>query len=176
MMTPTLRLATPDDADALARLKLSTFRETFVDGGFAVPYPPADLAVFVAEAYSREKVASELNDSDHATWLAETGGDLIGYAHVGPTKLPHPEADARHGELYQLYLRGPAQGLKLGGKLLTLALDHLASTRPGPAWLGVWSGNERAQAFYAGRGFEKVGAYQFPVGAWLDEEFIMRKA
>ena len=40
----TIRRATPDDAAMLAELKLATFRETFLAGGFAIPYPPADLA------------------------------------------------------------------------------------------------------------------------------------
>ena len=39
-MTATIRPAHPRDTAALARLKLATFRETFIDG-FAIPYPPA---------------------------------------------------------------------------------------------------------------------------------------
>ena len=41
----TLRRAGPGDAETLARLGLETFRETFLDG-FAIPYPPDDLATF----------------------------------------------------------------------------------------------------------------------------------
>lgn len=172
----TLRRAVPDDATPLAALKRSTFRETFVDGGFAVPYPPADLAVYEQSAYAPEVVARELADTARAAWVAERAGDLVGYACVGPCKLPHPEVQPGHGELYQLYLRRSAQGLRLGAGLLTLALDHLLDQRPGPIWLGVWSGNHKAQAFYAARGFVEVGAYQFPVGTWLDDELIYRRA
>ncbi|MDY6925211.1 MAG: GNAT family N-acetyltransferase, partial [Pseudomonadota bacterium] len=35
--------------------------------------------------------------------------------------------------------------------------------------------NAKAQAMYAARGFEKVGEYQYPVGDWLDDEFILRR-
>ena len=73
------------------------------------------------------------------------------------------------------YVRNEAQGLKLGGKLLAIALAHLEETRPGPIWLGVWSGNERAQAIYTKIGFRKVGDYLFPVGEWRDQEFIFRR-
>ena len=89
--------------------------------------------------------------------------------------MPHPEASLAHGELYQLYVDRDAQGLKLGGKLLALAMEHLAATRPGPIWLGVWSGNEKAQAVYLAKGFAKVGEYRFKVGSWYDEEYIFRK-
>ena len=107
--------------------------------------------------------------------IAEVDGRLLGYAQVGPCKLPHPEVTADHGELYQIYVRREAQGLGLGKRLLAIALDHLAATRPGPVWLGVWSGNHKAQAVYRKIGFDKVGEYQFPVGAWRDEEYIFRR-
>lgn len=173
-MTPVIRPARPDDVDALADLKLATFRETFLEEGFAIPYPPADLALFEAASYAPDAVAAELGDGEKRTWVAEADGRLIGYAQVGPCKLPHVDAAPGDGELYQLYVLRAAQGLKLGKALLQTALDHLAATRPGPVWLGVWSGNEKAQAVYAARGFEKVGDYRFRVGSWYDEEYIFR--
>ena len=175
-MTPVIRLAAASDIEALALLKRETFRETFVDGGFAIPYPAADLAQFERATYGRDRVTTELADPGKMCWIAEAEGRLIGYAHVGPSKLPHAEVRPGDGELYQLYVRNEARGLKLGGKLLAVALAHLAIHRPGPVWLGVWSGNIPAQAVYAARGFEKVGEYDFPVGAWTDREFIFRRA
>ena len=175
-MPAAIRLARADDAPALATLKLITFRQTFLEEGFAIPYPPADLAAFEAASYSPDAVAAELADGAKRTWVAEADGRLLGYAQVGPCKLPHVEASPDDGELYQLYVLREAQGLKLGGKLLETALDHLAATRPGrPVWLGVWSGNDKAQAVYAARGFTRAGDYRFKVGSWYDEEYIFRK-
>lgn len=172
----TLRRAHVDDAVALATLKRDTFRETFLDGGFGIPYPAADLAIFEEASYSPAVVAAELADPERAAWVAERGGALLGYAHVGPCKLPHAEVRPGDAELYQLYVRRAAQGSRLGARLFALALEHLAAARPGPVWLGVWSGNHKAQAFYAARGFEAVGGYRFPVGAWFDDELIFRRA
>ena len=170
-----IRPATPDDAAALAALKLAAFRETFLDG-FAIPYPPADLARFEADSYGVERVAAELADPIHATWVAQAEyGALIAYAHVGPCKLPHTEASAREGELYQLYALNAAQGRGIGRALMAKALGWLAVNMPGPVWLGVWSGNDRAQAVYARYGFHKVGDYGFAVGDWTDQEYIYRK-
>ncbi|KQX20876.1 MULTISPECIES: GNAT family N-acetyltransferase [unclassified Sphingomonas] len=174
-MTATIRIARPEDAAALAALKLRTFRETFLEEGFAIPYPAADLAIFEADSYSVPAIAAELADAGRRSWVAEADGRLLGYAQVGPCKLPHPEAGEEQGELYQLYLLREAQGMKLGKALLDAAIAYLAETRPGPVWLGVWSGNDKAQAVYAARGFEKVGEYRFKVGSWYDEEYILRK-
>ena len=170
-----IRPARPDDAAALADLKLVTFRETFLDEGFGIPYPPADLAAFEAACYAEPVVAAEIADPARQNWVAERDGRLLGYAQVGPCKLPHAEVQEGHGELYQLYVLREAQGMKLGKALLDAALGHLAEARPGPVWLGVWSGNDKAQAVYAARGFEKVGEYRFKVGSWYDEEYILRK-
>ena len=172
----TIRIATPADVVALAALKRETFAETFLEGGFAIPYPPADLAAFIAASYGEDKVAAELADSERRTWVAEgPDGTLLGYAQIGPCKLPHADVAAGDGELYQLYIRRAGQGAGLGRALLREALDHLAIARPGPVWLGVWSGNARAQAFYQAEGFRAVGGYDFLVGAWTDAEYIYRR-
>jgi ribosomal protein S18 acetylase RimI-like enzyme len=173
-MNPIVRAAGPLDVDRLAALKLATFRETFVDG-FKIPYPPADLLSFEQVSYSPSSIAASLADRHCMTWVAAQDRMLIGYAQVGSCKLPHPDASPRDGELYQLYLRRGAQGLGLGKALLAVALGWLEANRPGPIWLGVWSGNEKAQRFYEKAGFAKVGDYKFPVGEWHDEEFIYRR-
>lgn len=178
-MAPTslpVREATPEDVPALADLKLATFRETFLEG-FRIAYPPEDLARFEAETYASSRIAGEIADPSHRTWVVDDrggpAGRLIGYAHIGPCKLPHDDVRDGHMELYQLYLRRSAQGSGLGKRLLEQALDHL---RPGglPIWLGVWSGNAKAQSVYAARGFKVVGEYKFQVGSWFDDELIMR--
>lgn len=171
----TIRSARPNDAAALSALKLAAFRETFLDG-FAIPYPPADLALFEVAAYGRDTVERELADPSHATWVAQADDErLLAYAHVGPCKLPHPEASAAQGEIYQLYALRAAQGMGIGRALMDVALNWLAATMGGPVWLGVWSGNDRAQAVYAKRGFVKVGDYGFRVGDWTDAEYIFRR-
>ena len=173
-MAMLMRPARHDDSEALAALKLETFRETFIQG-FAIPYPPADLAIFEHNSYGIEQVARELADPEKQTWVVERDGALLGYAHIGPSKLPHPDVTEGAGELYQLYVRNEAQGLGLGKQLLAQALDYLEATRGEPVWLGVWSGNHKAQAIYLANGFKKIGEYQFPVGAWRDDEFIFRR-
>lgn len=171
----TLRPAHPRDTAALTRLKLATFRETFIDG-FAIPYPTDELALFEEASYAPAVVAAELADADRATWIAEGGGHMLGYAQVGPCKLPHADVRRGAGELYQLYILNEAKGRGLGRRLLGEALAHLSRYHPGPVWLGVWSGNLSAQAFYAAHGFAKVGDYRFQVGRrWFDDEFIFRR-
>lgn len=172
----TIRRAVPADASALAVLKRRTFRETFVDGPVPIEYSAENLALFERESYGEDVVAAQLHDARRAHWVAQASdGGLVGYAHVGPCKLPHAEARPEQGELYQLYVTAQCQGTGLGRALLDHALDWLAEHMPGPVWLGVFSGNHRAQQVYAARGFTKVGDYGFKVGDQFDHEFIYRR-
>ena len=172
---PPIRFARPDELSALAALKRRCFRQTFVEE-FAIPYPPADMARFEAASYGDAPVAAELADPAHATWVVEDAeGALAAYAHAGPCKLPHADMRAGELELYQLYMLPHLQGGGLARALMERALGWMEGRAAGRQWLGVWSGNERAQRFYARFGFRRVGAYDFAVGDHMDHEFILRR-
>jgi ribosomal protein S18 acetylase RimI-like enzyme len=167
----TLRRATIDDADTLSSLGARTFIQTF-----DYLYPPADLEAFIAYAYGLERTRDDLANPDKATWLLEEeDGEAIGYATAGPCGLPHPDAKPGDGELHRIYVLKAFQGGGRGGLLLNTALDWLEKDGPRPLWIGVWSENLGAQKLYAGKGFEKVGEYHFPVGETRDLEFILRR-
>ncbi|CAN5354323.1 N-acetyltransferase [soil metagenome] len=175
MSEPVIRPAAPADAPAMATLGLRTFLHTFVED-FAIPYPAHDLDPFVAKHFSEAAFAAEIADSETGVWVAEgEDGSLLGYATAGKCALPHPDASAADGELKRLYLDRPAQGSGLAPRLMETVLTWLAARDGGPLWLGVWSGNLRAQRFYARYGFVKAGEYDYRVGASVDHEFILRR-
>jgi GNAT superfamily N-acetyltransferase len=79
------------------------------------------------------------------------------------------------GELKRIYLLPAWQGGGTGAALMDAALAWLAAEGRHPLWIGVWSRNERALAFYKGRGFAEVGSYRFKVGGTLDHELVLRR-
>ena len=174
MSDAVIRPARLEDAPALAELGRQTFVDTFVTG-FGIPYPAADLTAFLDASFNPEAIRTKLKEPGAAWWVADREGDLLAFANTGPNTLPHPEARAGHAELRRLYVGKKAQGLGLGTRLLTVALDWMEAHTDGPLWIGVWSGNLKAQKLYAAHGFEKAGEYQYPVGDWLDDEFILRR-
>jgi ribosomal protein S18 acetylase RimI-like enzyme len=174
MTDAVIRPARLDDAEALGALGRQTFIDTFVTG-FGIPYPQADLDAFLDASFELEPTRRKLAEPGAAWWVAARGDELLAFANAGPNTLPHPDARPEHMELRRLYVSKAAQGLGLGTKLLTLSLDWMEAHTQGPLWIGVWSGNDKAQRLYAAYGFEKAGEYQYPVGAWLDDEFILRR-
>ena len=174
MTEPVIRPAVDADAAALGALGWETFIDTFV-AGFGIPYPAEDLAAFLDASFNAGAIRAKLNEPGAAWWVAERDGELLAFANTGPNTLPHPDARPSHAELRRLYVAKRAQGLGLGTKLLAVALEWMEAHTDGPLWIGVWSGNLKAQKLYAAYGFEKAGAYQYPVGRWLDDEFILRR-
>ena len=174
MTDAVIRPALPNDAQALADLGRQTFIDTFVRG-FAIPYPARDLATFLDASFNPATITRKMAEPGAAWWVAERDGALLAFANAGPNTLPHPDAGAADMELRRLYVASAAQGLGLGTRLLSLSLDWMQAHGAGPLWIGVWSGNDKAQRLYAAYGFEKAGEYQYPVGAWLDDEFILRR-
>ena len=174
MTEPVIRPAVDADAAALGALGRETFIDTFV-AGFGIPYPAEDLAAFLDASFNAGAIRAKLNEPGAAWWVAERDGELLAFANTGPNTLPHPDARPSHAELRRLYVAKRAQGLGLGTKLLAVALEWMEANSDGPLWIGVWSGNLKAQKLYAAWGFEKAGEYQYPVGRWLDDEFILRR-
>ena len=171
-----IRAARPEDAVALSALGRHTFIDTFVaEDGFAIPYPAEDLESYLEGSFGVAATAKKLAEPGCAWWVAERDGDLLAFANVGPNGLPHPEAGPGNMELRRLYVGKHAQGLGLGSQLLALSLEWMQANTDGPLWIGVWSGNLKAQKLYAAYGFEKAGEYDYPVGAWNDHEFILRR-
>ncbi len=168
------RQGRPDDAERLAVLARQTFVDTFVEG-FGIPYPEADLKAFLDKSFSVATTREDLEHPDRTWFVAEREGELLGFATVGGCALPHPEARPEHAELKRLYVSRAAQGLGVGTRLLALAMEAMDTRWGGPQWIGVWSGNLKAQKLYGAHGFQKAGEYDYPVGSWLDREFILRK-
>jgi GNAT superfamily N-acetyltransferase len=170
MTEPAIRRAGSVDAEALAAIGRATFIETF-----GHLYPPQDLQAYVTEAYDLERTRASLADPAQASWLVEADGQAVGYATVGPCRLPHPEVTPACGELKRIYLTRAWQGSGLAARLYAEAAAWLEREGPRTIWLGVWSENVKAQRFYARQGFTHVGEYGFRVGATVDREFILRR-
>jgi len=157
----------PADAPAIDALFRASFNETF-----AHLYHPSDLAAFLS-AFTQEAWRRELADPDFAFRLAEQDAILAGYAKLSSVSLPvEPRGPA--AELRQLYVARPWHGAGIARALMDWTLGEARRRGARELYLSVFTGNQRANAFYARYGFEEVGPYAFMVGTQADEDIIMR--
>lgn len=161
----TYRDAAPADADTLSKLGTATFMETF-----GHLYKDEDIASFLT-IHSIETWAAHLANPLYDIRLAESDGEAIGYARVGPLELP-VEASGTPWELKQLYVLKPWQGEGVAATLMDWVLEQ-ARDRGGDAlYLSVFSDNHRAQRFYARYGLSFVKPYIYMVGDQADDDEI----
>ena len=176
-----LRRAEQSDANALAQFYQRVFYETFVED-LSIPYPEKDLQCFYQSSSSPESFTKNLNDSRQAIWLIEDRNttELVAFALVGPCHIddiPHPDVRSNDdGFISRLYVQRDRQAYGFGRQLMDVILLWFEECYPQRAiWLSVWSGNIKAQRFYRHYGFEKVGEFEYRVGEWRDQEFIMKR-
>lgn len=166
-----IRLATIRDAEALRDLGISSFV-----AAFGHLYSSADLQAFLAENYALDIWKRQIGQTGHPIWLAEApDGHLAGYAQASPCELPVDPIPEGALQLHRLYVRPGTLSSGIGGALMMRVLEWVDTSGRPPLYLGVWSGNEGAQRFYARYGFRKVGEYDFPVGEQIDLEYILRR-
>ena len=166
-MSVTFRIATEQDAAALAELGARTFTHTF-----GHLYQPADLEIFL-QNHSPDNWAKELSDPAFEVRVAEQDGRLIGYAKLGPPHLPfEPRGEA--AELRQLYVVEEMKGQGIAQSLMEWVIDRARDRRADHLYLSVFTDNHRARRFYEKYGFEQEGTYAFMVGTHADEDIVMR--
>jgi ribosomal protein S18 acetylase RimI-like enzyme len=159
------RPATQADLPAIDHV----FRTSFCDT-FAHLYAPQDLGAFLA-GFTPEGWAAELADPGFAFHVGEIDGEVMGYAKLGPNKLPHVDPEGVL-ELKQLYLLKQAHGTGMAQQLMHWTLDEARRRSAHRLALSVWSENWRAQAFYRRFGFEDRGPVTFMVGNHPDEDRV----
>ena len=166
-MTVDYRGATPEDAEAIAKLFISTFTDTF-----GHLYKPDDLASFV-ENVTPERFRNEIGDDRFEFMLATEGDQLAGFVKLGPPELP-VETPPDTIELCQLYVRKEWHGTGVAAGLMQRALAAAEGRGARHMQLSVYVDNHRARRFYERYGFEAVGRYDFMVGNHADDDLVLR--
>ncbi len=166
-LTIAYRDAVAGDAEALA----AVFRGCFIDT-FGHLYDPADLDSFLSE-HTGEHWGSQLRDPGFGVRLAEDEERIVGFAKIGPLKLP-VEPVGKPVELRQLYVLQPWQGHGVAAALMDWVVEEARRRGADELYLSVFTENHRAKRFYARYGFVEVGPYAFMVGNQADEDIIMR--
>lgn len=171
-----VRIATAADAATLSELASATFP-------LACPphTTPEAIADFISKNFTVTNFDGYLADPARELFLAEEGGEAIGYAmlilgeptdeNVLASITLHPTC-----ELSKLYVRPGHQGSGVSAALVDAAIQYARADRREGMWLGVNEENGRANAFYEKSGFARVGVKQFRVGDRLEDDFVRELA
>jgi len=143
-----IRLAAPEDAQALAGVQVRAWRDAYA--------AHVDVARLPSEAERAERWRELIAGATRAPTLVwDRDGRIGGFCSVGPAEEP---ADPPVGEVHALYVDPPAQHVGIGSALLGAGEGTLADELGfAEAVLWVLEANARARAFYEHRGWRLDG-------------------
>ena len=174
-MSIRIRRAAVADAVALSRLGAETFRDAFADEN-----NPEDMRRYLAEAFTPERQAAEIEDPSSTMVIAEHQGEfdtaaLVGYAHLVGAPAPAAVTGPDPMELKRLYVSRAWHGQGVAQALMEAILDAARARGAQTLWLGVWERNHRALEFYAKYGFARVGEHTFVLGTDAQTDWVLSR-
>ena len=152
----TVRLATPDDASAIAAIYAPVVLETATS--FEMTPPDA--------AEMERRMAAVL--PSHPWIVAEEDGRVLGYAYAGAHRS---RAAYQWSVEPSVYVAAEAQGRGIGRRLYTALFAVLRAQGFVRAYAGITIPNEASLGLHRAFGFEDVGVYRsvgYKHGAWHD--------
>jgi diamine N-acetyltransferase len=164
----TIRRAAVAEAALLANLGARTFSQAFGE-----LTPPADLAAYLAAAFTVEQLSTELADARSTFLLAFDQDELAGYAKLYAGEAPACVVNKPAIELVRLYSLKNWWGHGVGAALMAQCLNMARQEGYAAIWLSSWQINHRANAFYHRWQFKVVGEKTFVVGADTQQDFVM---
>jgi ribosomal protein S18 acetylase RimI-like enzyme len=142
-----VRRATEDDAEAIERIRVETWRATY--RGLL----PDGLIDQLAPNVERRR--ERLRSAPHSAlnFVAEEGSDVVGYAFAGPERT-HDREYA--GEVYAIYVLPAAQGRGHGRALIRECARELAAGGMTSLLIWVLRENQIGRGFYERLGGTRV--------------------
>jgi diamine N-acetyltransferase len=158
-----------EDIDELQNIGRQTFSETFAAGN-----TEENLAKYLEEGFSPERLSAELCDSNSDFYFAEQGNDVIGYLKLNFGQSQTELKDEKALEIERIYVLKEFHGKKVGQLLYEKAMQIAKQKNADYVWLGVWEENPRAIAFYKKNGFVEFDKHIFKLGTDEQTDIMMK--
>ncbi len=158
-----------EQIDQLQQIGRQTFEETFAESNTA-----ENMAKYLEEAYSHEKISAELNNPNSFFYFAILDQKVIGYLklNMGGSQTEVKDNDAL--EIERIYVIKEFHGKKVGQLLFDKAIQVAKAQHVAYVWLGVWEENKRAIQFYTKNGFVEFDQHVFVLGDEAQTDIMMK--
>ena len=158
-----------EQIDQLQQIGRQTFSETYAESNSA-----ENMAKYLEEAYSYEKLSVELNDPNSAFYFAMMDKDVIGYLKLNFGASQTDLKDNNALEIERIYVLREFHGKKIGQLLFDKAIEVAKAQHVAYVWLGVWEENKRALQFYTKNGFIEFDQHVFVLGDEAQTDIMMK--
>lgn len=170
METVTIKKVTPTDICLLQEIGRQTFTETF-----AAVNTEENMASYLDENFSPERLATELNNENSEFYFALLDNEVIGYLKLNFGDAQNELMDSDALEIQRIYIKQEFQGKKVGQLLYEKAIETAKQKNTGYVWLGVWEHNTKAIRFYRKNGFVEFDKHIFRLGDDEQTDIMMKR-
>ena len=169
MMNIDIREATINDIEQLQKIGRQTFSETF-----SAVNTEENMAKYLEEGFSDEKLGAELNNPESVFYLAEFNNNVIGYLKLNLGQSQTELKDKKAVEIERIYVLKEFHGKNIGQLLYDKAIQVATHKKAEYVWLGVWEENTRAINFYRKNGFVEFDKHIFKLGDDEQTDIMMK--
>ncbi len=169
MLNITIQPVTQNDINTLFHIS----RQTFIDA-FAALNTEENMAKYLEEELSLEKLTVELENENSAFYFALLGNDIIGYMKLNFGQAQKELQENTSLEVERIYVLKEFIGKNVGQMLYEKALAIASEKNVDFIWLGVWEENVRAIKFYERNGFVAFDKHEFVLGDDVQMDVMMK--
>lgn len=164
-----IRKATFEDTELLLTIGRQTFFEKFTENN-----SKENMLQYASEAYTFEKIASEVNNANSQFYLATLNNQTVGYLKINFGEAQTEIQDPKALELERIYVLNEFQGQKIGQALFEKTLEIAKQAKLNYVWLGVWEENLSAIKFYEKNGLKAFSNHVFMLGNDAQTDLMMK--
>ena len=157
------------DIEQLQQIGRKTFSETFSSRN-----TKENMAAYLAEGFSKEKLTEELNNESSEFYFALFDNQVIGYLKINFGQSQTELQDDTALEIERIYVLREFHGKKAGQVLYEKAIEIAKQKNADYLWLGVWEENSRAIRFYKKNGFVEFDQHIFKLGDDEQTDIMMK--
>lgn len=174
----TIRQATIDDAAALAKVHIDTWRATY--RGIVPDDYLASLSYEKRTARWSEQIQATLAGKFEIIVAENEDGQIVGFVDGGPNRDDDP---VYKGELYAIYILQAYQGCGIGKQLIPPFAKSLLDMGLDTMLLWAFTANTQARRFYESLGGQFVRTHWFEISGvsieevaygWLDIRSLLK--
>ncbi|MEN6368285.1 MAG: GNAT family N-acetyltransferase [Thermotogota bacterium] len=145
-----IRQAVPDDAPALARVHVDSWRRAYQG------LVPDERLAKLSYARGEANFLRSMREGPEETHIAEEAGEAVGFLTLGPCR--DDDVNLAAAELWGLYLSPSRWRRGIGTRLCRYGEELLAARGHRTIVLWVFAGNLNARRFYEAMGYASDGA------------------
>jgi GNAT superfamily N-acetyltransferase len=160
---PSLRRMTADDIDAVNALAHVVWQATY-----SPLISQTQIDFMLADRYAPDRLREQLDDPQHAWWVAQQNQTWVGFAHA--------VRDETGCKLDKLYVHPAHQRRGIGAALVCAVEDWARRQQIRRLWLQVNRGNTQAIRAYEKYGFRMIESRVFDIGhGFVMDDYVMER-